>query len=327
MVDKAISYETQASAGSWQKTAILIGAGLWPPDYWGSFVCDSIDSRIPSDWTVHKLYETAASHPNNQIELINEGSSYVTPQGHGWPGGIAWYDYAPTTIISTANYNQLTNIDKLSVFHSIACMSGELTSNGCIAERLMFSPWGGAIAVMFNSSYGWGTPPSTGPSEWLEIMFAEQLFENNVYQLGATQATAKDAFRNLSSGPLSGWIIQENNLLGDPAETFVSGQTGIESNPQNSFLQPVLYAPTPNPASAGCSISWDIPFAAPASLTLYDVTGRAVRNILAASLPAGTGSVVFDGKDNRGRPLPSGCYSVIMNSSCGTATTMMAVVR
>ncbi|MCK4806078.1 MAG: hypothetical protein KAT09_00455 [Candidatus Aegiribacteria sp.] len=60
MVDKTIFYETQSPAGPWQTTAILIGAGLWPPDYWGSFVCEDIDQFIPSSWTVEKLYETAS---------------------------------------------------------------------------------------------------------------------------------------------------------------------------------------------------------------------------------------------------------------------------
>lgn len=327
IVNKTISYETQAPAGSWQKTAILIGAGLWPPNYWGSFVCDSIDSRIPSDWTVEKLYETAASHPNNQISLINDGCSYVTPQGHGWPGGIAWYDHNPTTIISTGNYTQLNNLDMLAVFHSIACTSGDIIENGSIAERLMFSPFGGAVGVMFNSSYGWGTPPNTGPSEWLEIKFAEQLFENQIYQIGETQALAKDALRSLSGIPLIGWVIQENNLLGDPALTFITGQTGIEENTEANPLRAALYTPSPNPVSGSCSISYGMPLSGTASVTVYDVAGRAVRNIYSGILSEGTGSVVFDGNDTSGNPLPSGCYSIVMNSSCGTAATMMVVAR
>lgn len=327
VVNKTISYEIGAPAGSWQKTAILIGAGLWPPDYWGSFVCDDIDYYIPSDWTVEKLYETAASHPNNQIDLINQGCSYVTPQGHGWPGGIAWHDHDPTTIISTANYIQLNNIDRLPVFHSIACMAGDIIENGCIAERLMFSPNGGAAGVMFNSSYGWGTPPYTGPSEWLEIKFAEQLFENQIYKIGETQALAKDALQSLSGVPLIAWVTQENNLLGDPALTFITGQTGIEENTEASPMRPALYTPSPNPASGSCSISYGMPVSGTASVTVYDVTGRAVRSIYSGALSVGIGSVAFDGNDKSGNPLPSGCYSVVMNSSCGTAATMMVVVR
>lgn len=327
MVDKTLFYETQSPAGSWQKTAILIGAGLWPPDYWGSLVCDSIDNYIPSDWTVEKLYETSASHPNNQVDLINAGCSFVTPQGHGWFGGISWDKYPPLDIIAFSNYNLLLNIDRLAVFHSMTCLAGELTVGGCIAERLMFSPLGGAVAVMFNSSYGWGTPPDMGPSEWLEKLFAEQLFENQVYEIGIAQALAKDELESLTGVILTGWVIQENNLLGDPALTFISGQTGIEGSLEESPMQPKLGAPQPNPVSGSCSISYDIPVSGAVSITVYDLTGRVVRSIYSGSLPVGTGNVVFDGNNNGGNPLPSGCYPVVMNGPSGTATTMMMVVR
>ena len=326
MVDKTLFYSTTPPAGSWQKTALLIGAGLWPPTYWGSFVCEAIDAFIPSDWTVEKLYETSAGHPNNQIELINAGCSYVSPQGHGWYGGITW-DNPATDIIAISNYDELTNIDRLPIFHSIACMSGELTRSGCLAERLMFFDEGGAVAVMFNSDYGWGTPPTMGPSEWLEVYFAEQLFDNQVYEIGVAQAFAKDALQAMTGVPLTGWVIQANNLLGDPALIFATGQTGIEGDQMESPLQPALGAPYPNPFSGSCSISYDMPESGVASITVYDLTGRAVRSIYSGSLPVGTGNVVFDGNDSRGNLLPPGCYAVVMNGPTGTASTMMVVAR
>jgi len=327
MVDKTLFYETMSPAGSWKKTAVLMGAGLFPPNYWGSLVCDSIDKYIQADWTVEKLYETAAGHPNNQVDLINAGCSFVTPQGHGWFGGISWDAYPPLDIIALSNYNELVNIEMLPIFHSIACMSGELTVSGCIAERLMFSPLGAAVAVMFNSSYGWGAPPSMGSSELLEVFFAKHLFTNEIYEIGIAQALAKDELESLVGVALTGWVIQENNLLGDPALTFVIGQTGIEGGQEDIPLQPALGAPSPNPVSGSCSLSYDMPVSGAASITVYDLTGRVVRNVYSGSLPVGTGNVVFDGNDHSGNQLPPGCYPVVMNSPSGTATTMMVVVR
>ncbi len=327
MVDKTLFYATTPPAGSWQKTAILMGAGLWPPTYWGSVVCEAIYDFIPLDWTVEKLYETSGGHPNNQVALINAGCSFVSVHGHGWYGGISWYDYAPLDMIANSNYDELTNIDRLSIFHSMACMSGELTRSGCTAERLMFSDEGGAVAVMFNSSYGWGTPPAMGPSEWLEVHFTEQLLTNQVYEIGVAQALAKDELQSMTGVPLTGWVIQENNLLGDPALIFVSGQTGIEGDQVENPLQPALGAPYPNPFSGNCSISYDMPQSGIASITVYDLTGRAVRSIYSGSLPVGTGNVVFDGNDSGGNPLPPGCYAVVLNGPVGTASTMMVVAR
>jgi hypothetical protein len=127
---------------------------------------------------------------------MNQGVSFVGPHGHGFNNGIFWYYNEPTDIISSANYTGLTNIDMLPVFHSIACLAGKLSSPACIAERLMFWPSGGGIAVMFNSDNGYGSPPNMGASEWLELFFADQLWVYNQNEIGVTQALAKD-----ESGP------------------------------------------------------------------------------------------------------------------------------
>ncbi|MBN2585807.1 MAG: hypothetical protein JXR55_00810 [Candidatus Fermentibacteraceae bacterium] len=327
MVEKTIAYETTSPQGDWRTTAMLAGAGLWPPDYWGSFVCQDIAGYIPSGWTVEKLYENMSGHPNNQIDIINDGCSFSAIQGHGNWAGIYWYDYEPTEIIATTNYGQMHNIDMLTVFHSMACMAGELTQGASIAERLMLSPLGGSIAVMFNSSYGWGTPPSRGPSEWLEVTFAEQLFSFGVDRIGVTQCNAKDAIQPLTYVPLINWVTQENNLLGDPALTFITGQTGIEGGLEQGPALPMLHVPSPNPTRSGCSIAYDIPVSGEFSMTLYDISGRAVRRLHSGLFSQGSGSIAFDGRDSSGNPLPPGVYSIVMSGQSGQDAVTMVISR
>lgn len=327
MVEKTIRYETEAPAGLWRTTAILPGAGLWPDsDYWGSFVCDSIANRIPESWVVRKLYETESWHPTNQIHFLNIGASYMAPQGHGGSSGVYWYYNPPTDIISNSNYTELDNIDKLCVFHSMACMPGELTNIGCIAERLMIWPNGGAIAVMFNSSYGWGTPPSTGPSEWLEIRFAEQLFTYNQNELGVAQAFAKDIVYFTPGVPLLDWVIQENNFLGDPAVLFAAGQTGMENVGNLPSPLPQLHAIYPNPSSGGCILSWSLPEAGMYNLTVYDILGREVLT-LADNLLPDDGTFFFDCRDDNGNILPNGCYSVLLSTSDVSVRRQFVILR
>jgi hypothetical protein len=191
----------------------------------------------------------------------------------------------------------------------------------------MLSPFGGGIAVMFNSSYGWGTPPARGPSEWLEVTFADQLFEQGVYQLGVTQCNAKDQIQPLSYVPLIDWVTQENNLLGDPALTFVTGQTGIGTGPGTGSPMQVLHTPAPNPMRSGCSIAYDIPESGDFSMTVYDITGRAVRRLHSGNLPQGSGSIAFDGTDGSGRPLPPGVYSVVVSGGSVTDAVTMVIAR
>ncbi len=326
MVSKTISYETTAPSGAWRESALLCGAGLWPPSYWGSFVCDSIAKRIPSGWTVHKLYETSGGHPNNQIAIINSGVSYVGPQGHGYMSGVYWY-YAPDDMITNANYNDMTNIDMLPIFHSIACLAGKLNNPGCIAERLMFWAEGGAVAVMFNSDNGFGSPPSVGASEWLEIYFATQLWPLNQNEIGVAQAFAKDAFKAGPGVGMKYWILQENNLLGDPALLFAAGQTGLEGPEGSSPSVPVLATPVPNPVTSQCVIGFSTPTAGDVRIAVYDLSGRMVRTLVEGPVSAGTGSVSWSGVSDDGDILPSGCYMVVMRGSSGTASTRLVLIR
>lgn len=316
-VQKTIEYETLSPAGTWRTRAILCGAGLWPEyNYWGSFVCDSICARIPAGWIETKLYENSGGHPNNQIEVVNQGVSYGSPQGHGFSSGIYWY-YSPTNMFTNANYSQLTNWGKFPVFHSIACLAGQLSANGCVAERLMFSPSGGTIAVMMNSNNGFGAPPSMGPSEHLEVHFADQMFVYNVPRIGDMQSAARDAFKAAGGMNLQNWVLQENNMLGDPATLFVVHQTGLggdEPSPQAGAALGVY----PNPAAGSFSVAWGMPSGGDAVIGLYDMTGR-----LVASGPASgeSGVSVFQTAG-----LSAGCYLVRIDGSAGAVSSRVVVL-
>jgi hypothetical protein len=69
----------------------------------------------------------------------------------------------------------------------------------------------------------------------------------------------------------------------------------------------VLYPNHPNPFNPTTLIRFDSPAGVRATLTVYDVSGRLVRSL---GVPPGDGerSVVWDGRDDQGRSLPSGFY-------------------
>lgn len=322
MVNRTVAYETTAPSGDWRNTALLAGALLWPP-YSGEAVCDSIKQRIPTSWTIHELYETSGSHPNNQIDLINDGVAYCSPNGHGFQSGIYWYYNPPTDMISAANYTDLTNNDMPTVFHSIACLAGNIQNIASIAERLMFWPSGGAVAVMFNSENGWGSPPNMGASEWLELYFGIVLFEQEQYEVGVAHALSKDQFKaNVSIG-MQNWVLQENNLLGDPALRFIAGQMGIEEGEEGSgSIAPSVFAPAPNPVSGTCAIGYSMPAAGSVQVSVFDITGRVAARVHSGYLGAGQGSLGFDASQ-----LPAGCYSVVMSSPSGVSSAPMLVLR
>ena len=64
----------------------------------------------------------------------------------------------------------------------------------------------------------------------------------------------------------------------------------------------------PNPFGSRTAISYQLGRAGSVALTVHDVHGRAVRRLADGPQPTGTHSASWDGKDDRGRTLPTGIY-------------------
>ncbi len=70
----------------------------------------------------------------------------------------------------------------------------------------------------------------------------------------------------------------------------------------------------PNPFNPSTTISFTLPEPGKAELTIYDITGRKVRELVSERLSAGVHSVVWDGRDERGNPAASGVYLARLKS-------------
>jgi hypothetical protein len=174
---------------------------------------------------------------------------------------------------------------------------------------------------MFNSHWGIGTPPGFGPSEWLELFFAEILIQNQEYELGVAHGISKDEFKANISISHQYWILQENNFLGDPATRFAPGQMGVES-PAVPSGGPVILSASPNPTSGSCAVEFQLSEPSHVSMGVYDMTGRMVMSLAAGDLPVGRGSLQADLSG-----LPSGCYRLVIQGCQGMASAQVLVLR
>jgi hypothetical protein len=64
----------------------------------------------------------------------------------------------------------------------------------------------------------------------------------------------------------------------------------------------------PNPFNAETTIDFSITTNEPVNLSIYNLTGQKVRDLVSGSLSAGNHSVIWNGRDNRGNPVSSGIY-------------------
>jgi hypothetical protein len=84
------------------------------------------------------------------------------------------------------------------------------------------------------------------------------------------------------------------------------GQQSAASIPLPS--KPSLASCSPNPFRDRTQINYALPTAGNVSLRVYDATGRIVRTLASGHQKAGSYSVTWDSKDNRGHDVPRGVY-------------------
>jgi len=83
----------------------------------------------------------------------------------------------------------------------------------------------------------------------------------------------------------------------------------------------------PNPFNPRTTVSFDLARAGRVQLDFHDLAGRRVRRLLAADLPAGPHSVVWDGRDDSGRGLASAVYFMRLTMPGRTESGRVLLIR
>jgi hypothetical protein len=120
---------------------------------------------------------------------------------------------------------------------------------------------------------------------------------------------AVDVHGNLSSYT----FLQPNGTVGVPGTAL----------PRELALSP----PAPNPLRGSCTMRLALPHAAPVSLAVYDQQGRRLRTLLAGAQPSGERTIVWDGRDDGGRPVANALYFVRLETGGRTISRRLVVVR
>lgn len=89
----------------------------------------------------------------------------------------------------------------------------------------------------------------------------------------------------------------------------------------------VLHQSYPNPGAAGATIAFALSSDDDVALSIYDPSGRLVRRLLEARVPAGVRTVAWDGRDARGKAVASGVYLCRLETASETKTQRLVLVR
>jgi hypothetical protein len=110
-----------------------------------------------------------------------------------------------------------------------------------------------------------------------------------------------------------------------PFVIAVSTAAGIDEAPPNEFA---LHTNVPNPFNPVTTIRYDVPAGgADVSISIYDVAGRMVRELVDEHRSAGTWSVQWNGTDTRGQRVGSGVYFYRMRAGSFVETRKMVLLK
>ncbi|CUS96985.1 FlgD immunoglobulin-like domain containing protein [Candidatus Chrysopegis kryptomonas] len=127
----------------------------------------------------------------------------------------------------------------------------------------------------------------------------------------------------------SGQLISaEINKLGHFIVTRKSEVTSVETTRSVEIPDKFeLYQNYPNPFNPSTSITFDLPKDEFVTLKIYNVIGQEVRTLVNEFRNAGRYTVVWDGKDNFGKVVPSGIYFYRMTAGSFNKTMKMVLAK
>ena len=88
-----------------------------------------------------------------------------------------------------------------------------------------------------------------------------------------------------------------------------------------------LRAAYPNPAHREVSLVFTLPTPQEVEMEVFDAQGRRMRHLLSGPLAAGSQRLVWDGRDDAGRPVASGAYLVRLTAGAEHEITALRLVR
>ena len=127
------------------------------------------------------------------------------------------------------------------------------------------------------------------------------------------------------------WIVEVTdgvaNRLADSAFTFRMPVLLAIDEVGQLPLQFVLHQNFPNPFNPTSTIRFDLPEATNLELVIYDLRGRTIARLSKGFIPAGYHQVVWNGRDQVGRAVPSGIYIARLVTPGYTKSIKMVLLK
>jgi len=199
----------------------------------------------------------------------------------------------------------------IRVFHvADGSLVGAWEAHGQTAMALAFGPSNEIVA----SSGRDGSSPLAYSIRYWNVADGALLGEYD--ELALSLAINPDGSR-IAYGGLSGRVVVAAEDIFDE----------VTAAPIPAAVTAVLYAPWPNPFNPRTEIRFELNTAQHVKLALFDVTGRHIAVLADGHHAAGFHRRAWDGRDSRGRMVPSGLYLVRLVTDSVTVSQKIMLAK
>lgn len=310
MAQRVIDYENTVGVLSWVQKLLWIASSDNYSISEGShnFCIDTY--ATPLGYQSTKVYPHSGGTAAQAVTAINAGVSMITFSGHG--SSTSWADMS----FGSSDFNQLTNDGMFPGVLSHACNTGQYNVGTCWAETWTRTPGRGGL-------YFWGSWPST---YWSEDDIQERaeydlfLGDDVHWPMGYMNGGLLAVFTYYSGGGRSKYYYEGYHLFGDPSVmTKTWPMTGIETQAAGVPGASITVSVS-NPVSGTVPVQLS-GVGGPATLSVYDITGRLVSSPFQGNLN-GQATVSWNNQD-----LGTGVYFLRLTQGSQMATAKVTLVR
>jgi hypothetical protein len=156
-------------------------------------------SRWISQWAANPVAVAHIGHGNTNVYYINYEKDI---------GTVSWYNSDVASMTNT--FWPWTT--------SVACITGQIEANDCLAEAYVMDANNGAIAAIYNDNYGWFSTLDACmySGEFCEMEF-RACWSDGMQKLGDMLNKARSYLASSAqSNSTYRWCFYERNLIGDP---------------------------------------------------------------------------------------------------------------
>jgi dipeptidyl aminopeptidase/acylaminoacyl peptidase len=153
---------------------------------------------------------------------------------------------------------------------------------------------------------------------------------NDIWIIPATGGVAMQVTTASTNDVQPDWAPNDNEIVyASSGSLWIAtfGSVDVSLGPTVAVSDISLGSAHPNPFSSATKVLFGLPSRGHTRLLVFNVLGQRIRTLTDSSIPPGRHGAVWDGRDEKHRPVPSGTYFIRLEANGETKTRKVVHIR